>query len=497
MNGGYIVKIGLIICLVAILTTGCTLFDRQERRINYTKMLDTGGESLITDAKQRAIINTKANVGEGDTRYGQEGEAIGVTDDQVVKNHPQRIICAEPSPDVAQAISAAFTAAGQADANLAQSGQFSGAGSIGSSYAASIAQLGERLATVQLLRDKMYRACEAYQNGAISDTSYTLMLARFDKTMASMLASEIAAGAFGRNLATLGGSASTGGVDPKKLSDARDAVKAASKQLEDAASANQRAGITAASANLDNAVNELVEIEFLSAVISRAQSGTSGSGGPPGQIVGTGRSPNSDDVVRIHTNFLDDDASGTIIDACVIALDRNRAGAPPDPALATEIKNATKDVANKIRAAAVAEKNAKEASQKLDTFQPADGVIGSEQARQRQQQKNEVDTKKETATNANLDLERAKNNLDYLKDLAIAPSLGNICAAILKNGTREHNLLLQLQEHKLKARTIESNLLLKQILAEGCTESTKDIPDKTGRADRYAACISRAQSFAK
>jgi hypothetical protein len=241
------VKTRLLICLIALLTTGCTLFDRQEKRINYTKMLDWGGQSLVTDAKQRAIINTKAEVGIGDTRYGAED----TTDDQVVKNHPHRIICAEPSPDVAQAISAAFTAAGQVDANVPQTGQFGGSGSIGSSYAESIAQLGERLATVQLLRDKMYRACEAYQNGAISDTSYTLMLARFDKTMASMLASEIAAGAFGRNLATLGGSASTGSVDPQKLADAQKEVTDRSSDVQtvagSAATADKQAQITAAS----------------------------------------------------------------------------------------------------------------------------------------------------------------------------------------------------------------------------------------------------------
>jgi hypothetical protein len=478
-------KIGLVICLTVILATGCTLFDRQERRINYTKKLDTSGESLITDAKQRAIINTRAKVGVGDTVYDAEGVAVGVTDDQVVKNHPHRIICAEPSPDVAQAISAAFTAAGQAD-----SGQNSGAGSIGSSYAASIAQLGERLATVQLLRDKMYRACEAYQNGAISDTSYTLMLARFDKTMASMLASETAAGAFGRNLATLGGSASTGGVDPKKLSDARDAVKTAAKQLQDAATPEAKAQ---ARADLDTAVNALVEIEFLSAV-SAAQSGPpAGSGGVPGQINGGPKTINSDAVVRIHTNFIDDDASGTLIDACVVALDRNRAGAPPDPALATAIKNKTQDVAEKIGKAADAEKKARDASDSFQ-LQRAQGVSGgSEQARLQ----DEAEKTKKNAADANSELERAKSNLNYLKDLASTPSLGNICAAILKNGTQEQNLLLQLQENKLKARATESNLVLKQILAQGCTEATKDIADKTGRADRYAACISRAQSFVK
>ncbi len=145
----------------------------QEKRINYTEALGPNfSPSLVTDAKQRVIINTPAKVGVGDIQYDIRGIPFDITDDKVVKNRPTQIICAEPSPDVAQAISAAFTAAAKVDGKLSEAKNISGSGSVGSSYAASIAQLGERLATVQLLRDKMYRACEAYQNGAISDTSY-------------------------------------------------------------------------------------------------------------------------------------------------------------------------------------------------------------------------------------------------------------------------------------------------------------------------------------
>ena len=352
----------------------------------------------------------------------------------------------------------------------------------------------------------MYRACEAYQNGAISDTSYTLMLARFDKTMASMLASEIAAGAFGRNLATLGGSASTGGVDPKKLSDAREEVKAASDQLQKAAGLkdsdpNKQPAITAAREKLNKAVTDLVEIEFLSAV-SAAQSGPpAGSGGVPGEIKGRPQTINSDVVGQIHANFLDDDASGTIIDACVIALDRNRAGGASDPAFATEIKNATQDVTNKIRDAATKEKNANEASQKFDMLiqQSArmNGGAGGVPTAEQQQQDRDVQDKKKAAENATFDLTVAKNKLEYLKNLAATPTLGNICAAMLKNGTPEQNFLLKLQENKLKARVAESDVILKQQLAKGCAESTKDIPVKTGRAEKYAACISRALSLGK
>jgi hypothetical protein len=47
-------------------------------------------------------------------------------------------------------------------------------------YAESLAQLTNRLATIQLLRDALYRACEAYANGALSNAAYAVILSRYD-----------------------------------------------------------------------------------------------------------------------------------------------------------------------------------------------------------------------------------------------------------------------------------------------------------------------------
>ena len=144
------------------------------------------GISILTGAKQRVVTNLPANVKGG-------------------QNEPTRIVCAEPSPDVAQALSEALTAA----ASVQVKGQDGGSVSFGKSTAESVAQLGERLGTIQLLRDGLYRACEAYANGAISDITYAVLLSRYDDTMVSMLTAELAAGAFGRSLAALGGQAGT------------------------------------------------------------------------------------------------------------------------------------------------------------------------------------------------------------------------------------------------------------------------------------------------
>jgi hypothetical protein len=521
-------RIKLIICSIALLTTGCSTFDRQERRINYTETLDanfdspSGSPSLITDALQRVVINTKARVGVGDFRYDGNGRAtVANTDDLVVKNHPSRIICAEPSPDVAQAISTAAKLAGQVNVT----GEGSGSGSYDSSYASSIVQLGERLATVQLLRDKMYRACEAFQNGAISDTSYTLMLARFDKTMASMLATETAAGAFGRSLAVLGGNASPAGGDPKKPADpgaapekpadsdaakkkladaqdalkkklaAQDAVKNASTILQDvstlpetddAAKSKKKTAVAIASSQLTEAVAKLTALDTQSATPA-PQSGPPGAGstgpstpstqsGPPGagatglgQI--TGRSAIDANVIeRINANFLEDDASGTIIDACVIALDRIRTS--PYVADAFKRVNAAQDKVTE------AEKAVKRVG----------GPFSETQSSR--------DAKQELASAKN-DLANAKDNLKNLKPLSFA----DICATMLRNGDLDNNFLIKLQEEKQKRYDIATNLLIEQAKAakseadavasrvKACADSTKGSKADV-QADKYAACIS-------
>src|SRR5690242_17794283 len=153
-----------LLCVLGVAVSSCTLFDRQEKRINYTESLNSNyPPSLVTDAKQRVVTVTKAHVGVGDATLtlGPDGKWIAASKDSksggngqssddvpsgddVVKNHPDNIICAEPSPDVAQAISAAFTAAAQVDAKMAAAPaagaaaggnqQISGSGSLGSAY---------------------------------------------------------------------------------------------------------------------------------------------------------------------------------------------------------------------------------------------------------------------------------------------------------------------------------------------------------------------------
>ena len=168
----------------AMILAGC---GANHNSIYRTTELESG-KSIVVDAKQRLITSVEATGGPG-------------------LNRPKQIICAEPSPDVAQALSESISGALKVDV----AGKGSGAASFSRSVSESVAQLGERLATVQLLRDGLYRACEAYANGAITGTVYSSIVSRYDDTMVTLLLGELAAGAYGRSGAAIGTAAAAAG----------------------------------------------------------------------------------------------------------------------------------------------------------------------------------------------------------------------------------------------------------------------------------------------
>ncbi|HTI44850.1 MAG TPA: hypothetical protein VL462_00630, partial [Candidatus Nitrosotalea sp.] len=180
---------GLAITALVVAVTGCSNSDfRAEHRTLATS------EVLATDAGARLVTATPI-VG-------------GV--DNTGRFKPHQVNCAEPSPDVAKAIQAAFSSGVSVDvsgqpANTPAEMQAKLANAVAVSRSEALAQLTERLPTIQLLRDGLFRACEAYSNGALSPISYALVLSRYGDTMVTMLGSEMIAGTYGRQLATAGG----------------------------------------------------------------------------------------------------------------------------------------------------------------------------------------------------------------------------------------------------------------------------------------------------
>ncbi len=114
-------------------------------------------ESVSVDAKQRAIIVTE----------GEDGV--------------RKIFCAEPSPDALSAFGASLSAG---------IGYKEIEGHLDQTLAESVKALGDRNATIQLLRDGLYRACEAFANQALDQFQYSQIVAKYENIMVTLLAIE-------------------------------------------------------------------------------------------------------------------------------------------------------------------------------------------------------------------------------------------------------------------------------------------------------------------
>jgi hypothetical protein len=105
---------------------------------------------------------------------------------------PNPIICTEPSPDVAKALSAAAQLTGSGG-NGTTTGSL-GAG--GASAEAALALAGRSTALLGL-RDGLFRACEAYANGVIGADAYALVLSRYGQLMTTLFLGQDVTGAAG------------------------------------------------------------------------------------------------------------------------------------------------------------------------------------------------------------------------------------------------------------------------------------------------------------
>jgi hypothetical protein len=101
----------------------------------------------------------------------------------------QTVVCTEPSPDVAKAISTAFGVSG----NGSKAGEGVGLAASGAS-AEAVAELAGRSTALLGLRDGLFQACQAYANGAIGADMYALVVSRYSQLMTTLfLGQDIAA----------------------------------------------------------------------------------------------------------------------------------------------------------------------------------------------------------------------------------------------------------------------------------------------------------------
>lgn len=146
----------------ALLGTGCAgIGTKTFKSFNINE-----GTSISIDATQRAIL-----VNDNVLKLKKDGS-----------NGSQKttMVCAEPSPDAL--VAAAAHAAAKADVPNAGGGELSGG------FSQTASSIGIRTATIQLLRDGYFRACEASMNGMLSPESYQHILEGISPVMVGLVA---------------------------------------------------------------------------------------------------------------------------------------------------------------------------------------------------------------------------------------------------------------------------------------------------------------------
>jgi hypothetical protein len=176
--------------VMATLLIGAQLLGGCAEMTHLTRTRQLGSSQfLLIDAKQRAISSVN------------------------------NINCAEPSPDALSALAASQ------NLNLATPQGTS----IGQSFAIaeSAGSIGLRTQSIQLLRDHMFRVCEAYQAGKISPFMVALFHRRFQTSTIAILAIEQLTGTMRAPAIVLGGSSTSGNADAVlKLTATRETVQA-------------------------------------------------------------------------------------------------------------------------------------------------------------------------------------------------------------------------------------------------------------------------------
>lgn len=278
---------------LSLLLGGCTENDQSiYRTVDLSK-----GSTLLTDAKTRTVLNL--------------APASGSSPGYII---PSRIICAEPSPDVAQAVSKSFGA----ELSAAVASEGSGQAQVAAAQAASIAELGKRLAAVQALRDGLYRACEAYANGAITDASYAAILGGYRTTLETTLFGDFLASRDSASaVASAGGNASTTGSANETL------------QQSNSGNAGQASTTPASSTSSTTPSNTT---NTTSGATGTANATTSASA-TPGTVSGSSASDQvAKSLQQMHRIALVHDLIDyrPLVAACVVATDRRTApGSPP------------------------------------------------------------------------------------------------------------------------------------------------------------------------
>ena len=164
-------SLGTMICLAALMTTGCARLNSIHRGKSVPS---DRGHILSIDAKQRAIISVPAHLASGQTEAA-----------------PIMRFCSEPPPDVFTAIATGYGI--KALFGNEKTRQEIGA-EIQQTISENAATIG-KTQTVNILREMMFRNCERFLSGAASADEFIVQAARDQRAIVHVLAVEQLTGA--------------------------------------------------------------------------------------------------------------------------------------------------------------------------------------------------------------------------------------------------------------------------------------------------------------
>lgn len=202
-------KIITVVMLMALLPA-CAWFNTYHKK----KEVSSHGYTAV-DAKQRFLLYG--------SRPGEDGEAGS-----------SPIYCAEPSPDALSAFASAL--------DLSAQNKKAVLATVKSAMTESAATIGIRTQSIQLLRDAMFRNCEAYMSGAIDSGQFDRLQRSYQKSMVTLVAIEQLARAVAPGQVTINSAASRTSaqniVELKKLLDtATEGLAKSEKKLSEAQTA--------------------------------------------------------------------------------------------------------------------------------------------------------------------------------------------------------------------------------------------------------------------
>jgi hypothetical protein len=189
-----------LLTLLALGLAACANLSTQSRQFEATSV-----KAITVDASQRSLVAVRK-------KYTEEVEWTA--------------ICTEPSPDALLA----FASSGQVSASVAEK-----ALNLAFAQQQSAAGIGLRTQSITLMRDAMYRICEAYASGALDNKEVAKLHRQYQHILLSLLAIEQLTGPVMARQASISNSASaTLGISladlSKALADsAGEQVKAASE----------------------------------------------------------------------------------------------------------------------------------------------------------------------------------------------------------------------------------------------------------------------------